>query len=97
MALEGKEPVTNKCANSKLSHQRGAPHWWVNPSAKTASYEHRDYVRKKRLDLGLRQAKLAERLGVSESTVWNWEHGTKPVPEHQVRIRAWFGDRPECE
>jgi len=56
-----------------------------------------EHVKKKRLDLGLRQVQLAERIGVTESTIWNWEHGTSPAPEHHARIREWLGDRPECE
>ncbi len=33
-----------------------------------------DHIRKRRLDLGLEQQQVAARLGVSESTVWNWEN-----------------------
>lgn len=31
------------------------------------------HLRKKRLDLGLRQKKVAERLGVDKDSVYNWE------------------------
>jgi len=34
-----------------------------------------EHVRKRRLDLGLEQAQVAERIGVTTSTVYNWEHG----------------------
>jgi len=32
-----------------------------------------DHLRKRRLDLGLLQREVAEDLGVTESTIWNWE------------------------
>ena len=32
-----------------------------------------DHLRKRRLDLGLLQREVAEELGVTESTIWNWE------------------------
>src|SRR5512135_1805481 len=32
-----------------------------------------DHLRKRRLDLGLLQREVAERLGVSEGSVWEWE------------------------
>jgi transcriptional regulator with XRE-family HTH domain len=32
-----------------------------------------DHVRKRRLDLGLLQREVAEKLGVTASTIWNWE------------------------
>jgi hypothetical protein len=51
-----------------------------------------EHIKKKRMDLGLRQAQLAEWLGVSESTVWNWEHGITPIPEHQARIRQFLDE-----
>jgi transcriptional regulator with XRE-family HTH domain len=39
-----------------------------------------DHLRTQRLELGLRQRELAERLGVAEATVTNWElNRTKPV------------------
>ena len=37
-----------------------------------------DHIRKKRMDLGLLQREVAEIIGVTESSVWNWEHGTEP-------------------
>lgn len=44
-----------------------------------------EHIRKKRLDLGLLQIEVAVTIGVTESTVWNWEHGTEPelryIPE----------------
>jgi transcriptional regulator with XRE-family HTH domain len=56
-----------------------------------------DHLRKRRLDLGLRQAQLAERIGVTESTVWNWEHGTTPAPQYHARIIELLGYQPKFE
>jgi hypothetical protein len=33
-----------------------------------------EHIRKKRMDLGLLQREVAEIIGVTESSVWNWEH-----------------------
>lgn len=35
-----------------------------------------EHIRKRRLDLGLLQVEIAVHIGVTESTVWKWEHGT---------------------
>jgi DNA-binding XRE family transcriptional regulator len=37
-----------------------------------------EHIRKKRMDLGLLQREVAEIIGVTESSIWNWEHGTEP-------------------
>jgi DNA-binding transcriptional regulator YiaG len=37
-----------------------------------------DHIRKKRMELGLLQREDAEIIGVTESSVWNWEHGVEP-------------------
>ncbi len=54
-----------------------------------------EHVRKRRLDLGLYQAQVAERIGVTASTVWNWEHGRIPASQHQARILQFLGYKPE--
>ena len=38
-----------------------------------------------RLERGLRQSELASLLGVTESTVWNWEDGRSAPPPHACR------------
>ena len=45
-------------------------------------------IKKIRTDLGVTQAELAKRLGVSERTVQNWESGTTiPETKHEI-LRA---------
>ncbi|MGH7274091.1 MAG: helix-turn-helix transcriptional regulator [Nitrospiria bacterium] len=53
-----------------------------------------DHLRKKRLDLGLLQAQVAETIGVTKSTVWNWEHGTNPETRYQSKIIQFLGYKP---
>lgn len=43
-------------------------------------------LRSAREALGLTQKALAERLGVSENTIWRWETGKHPV-EHSTMLR----------
>ncbi len=53
-----------------------------------------EHVRKRRMDLGLLQAQVAERIGVTASTVWNWEHGTKPGAQYLAKIVQFLGYKP---
>ncbi len=54
-----------------------------------------EHLRKKRLDLGLLQAQVAEKIGVTESTVWNWEHGVTPALQHHSKIIQFLGYQPD--
>ena len=53
-----------------------------------------DHIRKRRLDLGLLQIEVAAQIGVTESTVWNWEHGTEPELIHIPAVLAFLGYIP---
>ncbi|MBI4410044.1 MAG: helix-turn-helix transcriptional regulator [Gemmatimonadetes bacterium] len=54
-----------------------------------------DHVRKRRLDLGLRQKDLARRLGVNVNTVTNWEVGrSTPALWHVPGIIRFLGYEP---
>ena len=55
-----------------------------------------EHIRKQRLDLGLLQIEVAARIGVTESTVWNWEHGTEPELINIPAVLAFLGYVP-CE
>lgn len=49
-------------------------------------------IRERRLNLGLLQRQVAEILGVSESTVWNWETGrAKPARRYMPKILEFVG------
>jgi hypothetical protein len=48
-------------------------------------------IRKRRLDLGLRQIDLAKIVGCNEMTVVNWEKGhTNPSPDKIVRVKRFL-------
>ena len=48
-------------------------------------------IRKRRLDLGLRQIDVAKILGCNEMTVVNWEKGyTNPRPDKIARIKKFL-------
>ncbi len=53
-----------------------------------------DHIRKRRMDLGLLQSDVAEIIGVTESSVWNWEHGTEPGLQYNPKIIEFLGYIP---
>jgi transcriptional regulator with XRE-family HTH domain len=54
-----------------------------------------DHVRTARLRRGLEQGQLASILGVTESTVWNWESNRSSPPIHQcARVLEFLGYDP---
>jgi transcriptional regulator with XRE-family HTH domain len=53
-----------------------------------------DHIRKRRLDLGLLQIEVSATIGVSENTVWNWEHGIEPELIHVPAVLAFLGYVP---
>lgn len=44
--------------------------------------------------MGLTQIEVAEIIGVKESTVWNWEHGTEPELRHMPKVIEFLGYVP---
>ena len=46
------------------------------------------------MDLGLYQRKVAERIGISESTVWYWERGIEPELRYIPKIIEFLGFSP---
>jgi transcriptional regulator with XRE-family HTH domain len=53
-----------------------------------------EHIRKKRMDLGLLQREVAEIIGVTESSIWNWEHGTEPELHYNPNIIRFLGYIP---
>ena len=54
-----------------------------------------DYIRKRRLELGLLQRAVAESIAVSTATVVNWElNRRKPELRYQHKIIAFLGHDP---
>ncbi len=54
-----------------------------------------DHLRKRRMDLGLSQREVAERFGVDECTVYNWEaQRTAPEIRFMPRIIEFLGYAP---
>ncbi|MBL8311197.1 MAG: YifB family Mg chelatase-like AAA ATPase [Burkholderiales bacterium] len=58
-----------------------------------------EHLRKKRIELGLRQIDVAERIGVAEWTIINWERGTTTkVPDRYfAKVIEFLGYNPEPE
>ena len=54
-----------------------------------------EMIRKRRLDLGLLQREVAERIGCNKMTMANWERGhTTPQIAHMAQIVAFVGSNP---
>ena len=54
-----------------------------------------DHLKRKRLDLGLLQRAVAQKLGVAEASVYNWENGrSSPALRFVPRILAFLGYDP---
>ncbi len=54
-----------------------------------------DHIRKHRLDLGLYQRQVAARIGVTESTIFNWEsNATSPSVRQIPKVVAFLGYDP---
>ena len=53
-----------------------------------------DHIRKRRMDLGLLQREVAEIIGVTESSVWNWEHRVEPEQHYNPKIIKFLGYIP---
>jgi DNA-binding XRE family transcriptional regulator len=52
------------------------------------------HLRRRRLELDLYQKDVASRLGVTASTIWNWEHGWNVDLRYIPRIIAFLGYNP---
>jgi transcriptional regulator with XRE-family HTH domain len=53
-----------------------------------------DHLRRLRLELGLYQKDVAARLGVTTSTIWNWEHGRTIDSRYIPRVITFLGYNP---
>lgn len=60
-----------------------------NPKYPKNPRNFREMVRKKRMEMKLTMREIAERLGVSETTVYNWEiKNRKPYRSTEEKLRA---------
>ena len=53
-----------------------------------------DHLRRRRLELGLYQKDVAIQIGVTASTIWNWEHGWTVDLRFIPRVIAFLGYNP---
>ncbi|TYO96719.1 helix-turn-helix protein [Geothermobacter ehrlichii] len=53
-----------------------------------------EHLRRKRIELGLEQKELAAMLGVSVSTIWNWENGWSINWQYYPQIIRFLGYNP---
>jgi transcriptional regulator with XRE-family HTH domain len=53
-----------------------------------------EHIRKKRMDLGLFQREVAKIIVVTESSIWNWEHGVEPELRYIPQIVDFLGYVP---
>lgn len=53
-----------------------------------------DHLRRRRLELGLYQKDVAIQIGVTASTIWNWEHGWTVELRFIPRVIEFLGYNP---
>ncbi|MBN1957555.1 MAG: helix-turn-helix domain-containing protein [Desulfuromonadales bacterium] len=53
-----------------------------------------DHLRRRRFELGLYQKDVAKQIGVTTSTIWNWEHGRTIDKRFVPLIENFLGYRP---
>ena len=53
-----------------------------------------EHLRRRRLELGLYQKEVAIQIGVTTSTIWNWEHGWIIDLRHIPRVIEFLGYNP---
>jgi transcriptional regulator with XRE-family HTH domain len=53
-----------------------------------------DHLRRRRLELGLYQKDVAAEIGVTASTIWNWEHGWTVDWRYLPRVIVFLGYNP---
>jgi len=53
-----------------------------------------DHLRRRRFELGLYQKDVAAKIGVTTSTIWNWEHGWNIDLRSMPRIIEFLGYNP---
>jgi DNA-binding XRE family transcriptional regulator len=51
-----------------------------------------DQIRSRRLDLGLTQKQIAEIIGVTETSIYNWERAMNPAVQIHRKIQDWLGE-----
>jgi len=51
-----------------------------------------EHIRKRRMDLGLMQREVAKIIGVTESTIWNWENGWDIQKKYMKRVGGFLDD-----
>lgn len=54
-----------------------------------------DHLRRRRLELGFCQKDVASKLGVTPSTIWNWEHGWTIDKRLAPRVVKFLGYTPD--
>ncbi len=89
------DPFTKTNSPIRTSYKIGIP-LEISPSAElfkepvTLS----DHLRRRRLELGLYQKDVAAEIGVTASTIWNWEHGWSVDQRYLPRIIGFLGYNP---
>jgi DNA-binding XRE family transcriptional regulator len=53
-----------------------------------------DHLRRRRIELGLYQKDVAVQIGVTASTIWNWEHGWAIGKRYVSQIITFIGCNP---
>jgi transcriptional regulator with XRE-family HTH domain len=72
------------------------PHWKSNQQAPAQPQTLGEQIKKRRLELHWLQARVAEKIGVSSTSISNWERGITPPSRRMTKqIQAFLNFTPE--
>jgi transcriptional regulator with XRE-family HTH domain len=69
----------------------------ITPIPKELQFEPQtigEHLRRRRIELGLYQKDVAKRIGVTSSTIWNWEHEWSIELRYMPRVIEFLGYNP---
>ena len=91
----GLYPFTNNSSPIKTAYKIETPFTIQPPKELTEEpVTLGDHLRRRRLELGLYQKDVAVQIGVTTSTIWNWEHGWTVELRFIPRVIEFLGYNP---
>lgn len=92
---KGVDPFTNKFSTKKDAYKIDIPIKKQLPIELTKKpVTLGDHLRRRRIELGLQQKDVAVQIGVTASSIWNWEHGSPIRLRSVAKVVEFLGYNP---